>query len=222
MYRNRLERPFSRRCFLLAICIKGNSTTVNISIVQSYSWARNYEYCDSSTVANQNLIGSNTTKLQCTSGCTNSVTVSWSITSFINLLVTDADNDYIQYRHIVHILNIADGMCQAITGSQLLPNCSLIFTPTTSGPYVDQSCVGMKVGVPFAITITAQIGCARTDITDFNTVSPIEMLKSSSIVSVSSTTYSVSFSWTPTLEQMGTQIFCVAAIRTYIIQSSQL
>ena len=49
-------------------------------------------------------------------------------------------------------------MCLAITGSQQLLNCSLIFTPTTTGPYGDQSCIDMKVGVPFAITIPAQIG----------------------------------------------------------------
>ncbi len=41
------------------------ATTVNVSITQSYSWVRTYEYCDSSTIATQGMIGDNTTSLQC-------------------------------------------------------------------------------------------------------------------------------------------------------------
>ena len=41
------------------------SAIVNVSITQSYSWVRTYEYCDSSTIATQGVIGDNTTALQC-------------------------------------------------------------------------------------------------------------------------------------------------------------
>ncbi|UJR26628.1 hypothetical protein I4U23_007946 [Adineta vaga] len=334
------------------------SPTINVSIVQSYSWVRSYEFCDSVTIATRGLIGSNSTPLQCISGCGNnggycdcittdvvctdysitqdlssgqkvsyvSITqnarfyltfqnsnwsplatassASWSITSLVNLvvrsdnglinsppvvsvlpiihlpvsvqstvnlLVTDADNDYIQCRWArLGGVDECGGVCQAVTGALLLSNCSLIFTPTipqiyyaaaimvedfysntstlvplsstpvqflihtysspTScstkpviiGPYPDQSCIDVKVGIPFTITLTAEIGCTGTAITDFNTVSPVGMVKSSSIIAVNSKIYSLSFTWTPTLEQIGSQIFCVAAIGTFNIQSSQV
>jgi hypothetical protein len=41
------------------------TATVNVSITQSYSWSRTYEYCDSVTIADQGSIGTNTTQLQC-------------------------------------------------------------------------------------------------------------------------------------------------------------
>ena len=99
-------------------------------------------------------------------------------------------------------------------------SCSTL--PTIIGPYSDQSCIDVKVGISFTFTVTAQIGCTGTTITDFISVSPLGMSKATSITAVSSTVYSINFSWTPTAMQIGSQIFCVAAIGTYNIQSSQV
>ena len=98
--------------------------------------------------------------------------------------------------------------------------CSTL--PTIIGPYSDQSCLDITVGLPFTFTVIAQVGCSGTTITDFVTVSPIGMNKGSSIATISSTIYSVSFTWTPSLLQLGPNIFCVAAIGTYNIQSQQV
>jgi hypothetical protein len=173
-------------------------------------------------------------------------------------------------KHAIFFIQIGGGVCQSVTGSQLLSNCSLIFTPTVTqvyyaaaimvedfyssaslttplsstpvqfliyiynsptgcstlptiiGPYPDQSCLDVKVGVPFTFTLTAQIGCPGTTITDFVTVSPIGMIKATSIVTVSSTVYSISFNWIPSALQIGSNGFCAAAIGTYNIQSNQV
>ncbi len=367
------------------------ATTINVSIVQSYSWVRTYEYCDSSTIATQGIIGDNIT-LQCgkfsilskqnlelfcivVSGCATSggycncintavictdysitqdlssgqkidflsigqnamfyisfqdgnwlplataAAATWSITSYvnlsprsnngllntppvvsvlpviqlpvsvqsvINLLVVDIDNDYVQCRwgHVgsvdeckytienfpffLSIVDLGGGVCQSVTGSLLLSNCSLIFTPTVPqvyyaaaimvedfysssntitplsstpvqflihtynspiscstlptiiGPYPDRSCIDVKVGISFSFTVTAQIGCTGTTITDFVSVSPLGMSKATSILTVSSTVYSINFNWTPTSIQIGSHVFCVAAVDTYNSQSNQV
>jgi hypothetical protein len=41
------------------------TSTINVSITQSYSWVRTYEFCDSTTITTQGMIGINTTQLQC-------------------------------------------------------------------------------------------------------------------------------------------------------------
>ncbi len=41
------------------------TATINISIIQSYSWVRTYAYCDSTTIATQGSIGDNSSTLQC-------------------------------------------------------------------------------------------------------------------------------------------------------------
>jgi len=51
--------------FYWAPVSKVSTPTINVSITQSYSWVRTYEYCDSSTITTQGLIGTNTTTLQC-------------------------------------------------------------------------------------------------------------------------------------------------------------
>jgi hypothetical protein len=101
-----------------------------------------------------------------------------------------------------------------------LTGCSTL--PTITGPYSDQSCIDVKVGISFSFTVTAQIGCTGTTITDFVSVSPLGMNKATSITTVSSTVYSINFNWTPTAMQIGSQIFCVAAVDTYNSQSNQV
>jgi hypothetical protein len=98
--------------------------------------------------------------------------------------------------------------------------CSTL--PTIIGQYADQSCLDVKIGLPFSFTVTAQIGCSGTTITDFDSVSPIGMIKASSIVTVSSSVYSITFNWIPSSLQVGPHVFCVAAIDTYNIQSQQV
>ena len=44
---------------------KVSALTINVSITQSYSWIRSAEFCDSTTISAQGLIGTNTTSLQC-------------------------------------------------------------------------------------------------------------------------------------------------------------
>lgn len=51
--------------FYWAPVSKVSAITINVSITQSYSWVRTYEFCDSTTIASQGLIGSNSTLLQC-------------------------------------------------------------------------------------------------------------------------------------------------------------
>jgi hypothetical protein len=41
------------------------SAVINISIIQRYSWVRSVEFCDSTTIATQSLISTNTTTLTC-------------------------------------------------------------------------------------------------------------------------------------------------------------
>jgi hypothetical protein len=170
----------------------------------------------------------------------------------------------------VLVLFLGGGVCQSVTGAQLLSNCSLIFTPTVTqvyyaaaimvedfyssastatplsstpvqfliyiynsptscstlptiiGPYPDQSCLDVKVSIPFSFILTAQIGCSGTTITDFITVSPIGMIKASAIITVSSTVYSISFNWIPSSLQLGAHVFCAAAVDTYNVQSTQI
>lgn len=94
--------------------------------------------------------------------------------------------------------------------------------PTIIGPYPDQSCLDAKVGTPFNFILTAQTGCSGTTITDFVTISPIGMIKASTIIALSSTVYAISFNWIPASYQLGPHVFCGAAIDTYDIQSKQI
>lgn len=51
--------------FYWAPVSKVSTATINVSITQSYSWVRTYEYCDSATITTQGSIGTNNTVLQC-------------------------------------------------------------------------------------------------------------------------------------------------------------
>jgi hypothetical protein len=64
-----IEKAFSIHfrggTFYWAPVSKIASPTINVSITQSYSYVRTNEFCDSTTIAAQGLIGTNTTQLQC-------------------------------------------------------------------------------------------------------------------------------------------------------------
>ncbi|CAF1134511.1 unnamed protein product [Didymodactylos carnosus] len=96
-------------------------------------------------------------------------------------------------------------------------NCSILPTIVST-----QSCVDVQAMVPYSQTLSAQVGCNFNNITDFVSTSPTGMLKSDVYKnSLQSNTYSINLTWTPAINQVGTQIFCTAATDSEFQQSIQ-
>ncbi|CAF1002973.1 unnamed protein product [Didymodactylos carnosus] len=97
------------------------------------------------------------------------------------------------------------------------PSNSCILIPTILNTI---TIIYVEPNVPYTGQILAQANCNNTNISDFLTTSPIGMLRSS-VVQQQSSIYSIDLSWTPTDDQFGPQVFCCAAIDSYLAQSQQ-
>ena len=75
------------------------------------------------------------------------------------------------------------------------------------------SCVGVQVGTPYTLLLIAENHCSSDGVTmvDIATETFPVVLKSN-IVQNTTTLWSVTLQWTPTGDQVGSQIFCSVAI----------
>jgi len=89
-------------------------------------------------------------------------------------------------------------------------NCS---SPLLTGPFNESSqCVCVLVGQMYTIELTAEPFCSNsTTIQDIATVSFPNVIKTQ-IVQNTTSLWSVSLEWTPTMEQVGSQVLCAVAI----------
>jgi hypothetical protein len=81
------------------------------------------------------------------------------------------------------------------------------------------ACQGAQVGVNFTITLTAinQCGSGRT-ISDIATVSFPIVIKSALVQDTTNTSlWSMTLTWAPTANQVGSQVFCAIAIDKSVI-----
>jgi len=89
--------------------------------------------------------------------------------------------------------------------------------PLLAGP-VNQTgdCVGIQVGQPYVIQLTAENFCPLTrTIQDIATLSFPIVIKTP-IVKNTTTIWSISLTWTPTASSIGSQILCAVAIDRYV------
>jgi hypothetical protein len=91
------------------------------------------------------------------------------------------------------------------------PNCTI--APNLYGPYNQTgTCQSVQVGQPYTIILYAENYCSSFGVTikDIATLSFPIVIKSN-IVQNTSSLYSVSLKWTPTVDQTGSQILCAVA-----------
>ncbi|CAF5209722.1 unnamed protein product, partial [Rotaria magnacalcarata] len=72
------------------------------------------------------------------------------------------------------------------------------------------ACTAVEVGQTFTFTLTVVQGCSGTTLVDFFTMPPLYMIKGS-IVSVASNEWTITETWTPTVMQLGSQVYCSVA-----------
>ncbi|CAF0742776.1 unnamed protein product [Adineta steineri] len=95
--------------------------------------------------------------------------------------------------------------------------CSL--KPTISLNLSD--CMAIQVGIQFNFTVTIVQGCSNTSISELVTVSPLYMYKSNMTRVGSSDMWTVTQTWIPTNQQIGSQVYCAVAIDSANITSDQ-
>ncbi|CAF4271077.1 unnamed protein product [Rotaria sp. Silwood2] len=85
--------------------------------------------------------------------------------------------------------------------------------------------ITVQVTVLYTAMVIAQSGCQNdtdTSITNFMTSSPPGMLKSNLPFALTSTSYAISLTWTPTMAQLGkTYMFCAEAVDSNYYSSNQ-
>ena len=129
-------------------------------------------------------------------------------------------------------LQIEDFMPSNISGPALssIPLQFLVLAMNTScnaPTIIGELSNGVTRQVPFGSTFTvsviAQIGCNGTSVTRFTTMSiPPGTASTSTVVSINASLYSVIFTWTPSVTQVGTtQLYCTLAIASNNLQSAQ-
>jgi hypothetical protein len=91
------------------------------------------------------------------------------------------------------------------------PNCTQ--KPYLYGPSPEGSCTAVQVGVPFTLVLIADNYCYNSSVTmkDIATQSFPIVIKSP-IVQNSTSLWSVTLKWTPTADQVGSQVFCSVGI----------
>jgi hypothetical protein len=93
-----------------------------------------------------------------------------------------------------------------------LPNCTVI--PLLYGPHNQTgTCESLQVGQAHSMTLYAENYCSSYGVTikDIATLSFPIVIKTN-LTQNTSTLYSVSLTWTPTANQVGSQILCAVAI----------
>ncbi|CAF4693421.1 unnamed protein product, partial [Rotaria sp. Silwood2] len=98
--------------------------------------------------------------------------------------------------------------------------CSVI--PAVIGDRPNRACIGVLPGVQHVERIVAAVYCTGDYITEFITISPLYM-KKTTITAVSGTTnqWYITLTWTPTTDQIGPQVFCAAPIDQNELTGSQ-
>lgn len=91
------------------------------------------------------------------------------------------------------------------------PICPL--KPTISSNL--STCTAIHVGIQFNITILITQGCLNTTIVNFFRIPPLNMYKSGIIQVGSSNEWTVTETWTPTNDQIGSQVYCSIATDRY-------
>ncbi len=91
------------------------------------------------------------------------------------------------------------------------PNCTQ--RPYLYGPGLDGTCLAVQVGVPYTLELIAENYCSSYGVTmvDIATQSFPIVIKTP-IVQNTSTLWSVSLTWTPTADEVGSQVFCSVGI----------
>ncbi|CAF1148511.1 unnamed protein product [Didymodactylos carnosus] len=91
--------------------------------------------------------------------------------------------------------------------------------PEITGLPVNGSCIPVQVGQPFETQLVAVIGCINTTITDIALLAFSGLIKSDDVTQLSTNTYSVNISWTPSSSQLGSQVLCGIALASNNVQS---
>jgi hypothetical protein len=73
-------------------------------------------------------------------------------------------------------------------------------------------CSAIYVGVQFNFTLTITPGCSNTTIVDLFSTPPLQMYKNNLTRIGTSNVWTVMHTWTPTTDQVGSQIYCALAI----------
>ncbi len=83
--------------------------------------------------------------------------------------------------------------------------------------------IQVQIGSTFTASVIALIGCNGTSVTRFSTVTiPPGTASTSTVVIVNAWVYSIIFTWTPTVNQVGTtQRYCTLAVASNNLQSAQ-
>jgi hypothetical protein len=80
------------------------------------------------------------------------------------------------------------------------------------------SCTPIQVGIQFNITILITQGCSGTTIVDFVRMPPLNMYKGELTQVGSSNVWTITETWIPTSDQIGSQAYCAIAIDRYYIK----
>ncbi|CAF1402365.1 unnamed protein product [Adineta ricciae] len=83
------------------------------------------------------------------------------------------------------------------------------------------NCTAVEVGVQFNFALNITIGCSGTTITDVNTNPPLYMYKGTLTRIGSTTVWTISETWIPTSDQLGSQVYCAIATDSASIPSDQ-
>lgn len=96
-----------------------------------------------------------------------------------------------------------------------LPNCTT--APLLYGPSKNTgTCQSLQVGQSYTVTLYAENYCSAYGVTiqDIATLS-FPIVHKTNLTQNTSTLYSVSLTWTPTTDDVGSQILCAVAIDRY-------
>ncbi|CAF1276497.1 unnamed protein product [Adineta ricciae] len=83
------------------------------------------------------------------------------------------------------------------------------------------NCTAVEVGIQFNFALNVTIGCSGTTITDVNTNPPLYMYKGTLTRIGSTTVWTISQTWIPTSDQLGSQVYCAIATDSANIPSDQ-
>ncbi|CAF1125751.1 unnamed protein product [Rotaria sp. Silwood1] len=81
------------------------------------------------------------------------------------------------------------------------------------------NCTAISVGVQFNFTLTIQQGCSNTTIVDIFRTPPVYMYKSDLTQIGSTNIWIATESWIPTVDQIGSQVYCAMATDSNSLQS---
>lgn len=92
---------------------------------------------------------------------------------------------------------------------------TIVNTPTCPNkPVINStlpSCKVIQVGIPFNFTLTITQGCPGTSIIDHFRMPPINMFKGPLTQVGSTNIWTITETWIPTDQQIGSQVYCAVA-----------